>query len=484
LDSSVRKWTQLAAGVLSLCLITAVCFSLGVSLAIPGFLYLLVVVWQSLATGFAPAAVVSIAAVGCLNYFFTPPVLTFNIDNPLDALALGAYLVTSLVITRLASQARGAAQTAERKRREAAQLYQAASRLLALDAEAAMDQSLTIFRDAFPLRTVCLWDGERLRSEPQGEAGEALRDKTRQAYRNGVDRDETVSGTYIRCLRVAGSLAGAIGFEGLPDGESVAGPLSVLAASTAERARAFRAECNAAAAVQTEILRAAFVDAFAHEFKTPMGTILAVSEAIRQTGPLTPEQSELTEILETEAERLNRVAVRLLQTARVEREDVRPRLRAHNIASLVADTVGNHRAIARDRQIALDLGGQTVVVHSDAELFHLALSQLLENALKYSPPTSPVCVRLETLPDAVTIAVTNEGSIAAGDRERIFERFYRGSNAAAQAPGTGVGLYVARKIAVAHGGTLELDDAENGSATFCLRLPAVRSETADECNAT
>src|SRR5450432_3666265 len=108
---------QVALGVIAVGAVTLVCYPLHLDdLAIPALLFLLVVVLQSLAGSFVAAAISSLVAVGCMDYFFVPPVLHWDIDDPLDGVALVVYLATCLIITRLASKARLEARTAEAKR--------------------------------------------------------------------------------------------------------------------------------------------------------------------------------------------------------------------------------------------------------------------------------------------------------------------------------------------------------------------------------
>jgi signal transduction histidine kinase len=110
----------------------------------------------------------------------------------------------------------------------------------------------------------------------------------------------------------------------------------------------------------------------------------------------------------------------------------------------------------------------------DPEMLRIALSQLVENACKYSSAGATISVVLERGSDGVAIRVSNDGSsISAEERYRIFERFYRGSDVKRVTPGSGLGLYVARKIASAHGGALDLepDDPASGRVTFSLHVP-------------
>jgi len=469
----VRKAVgHVALGVFGIGVVTLACYSLHLQFAIPAFLYLLVVVVLSPVGGFTPAAITSIFGVACLDYFFIPPLLTWNIENPLDGVALVTYLVTSLIITRLASKARTEARTAENKSRDLARLYEAACRLLSTEPQDVSSPGvLRIFREVFEVNAVCLFDASTGRLEIAGESAHGLADSTRKASLSIRDHEDRPSAISIRCLNVAGKQMGAVGFEGLHDADSVAGPLSILAAGTLERARSFAAASTAAATVSAEVLRTAIVDAFAHQFNTPLAAILTAAGGMREAGPLEPQQLEMAEMIETETVRLGRLTTRLLRTARLDKDEVQPRLEPTNLPALVARTVEQCRAEAH--MISLELPPAPVEVESDRELLSLALTQLVDNAFKYSPPGSTVEVRLKSESEYATVRVTNSGSsIALEDRERIFERFYR-SASASLIPGTGLGLYVARKIVLAHGGSLYLEKPGPDSRliTFCLSLP-------------
>jgi two-component system sensor histidine kinase KdpD len=160
---------QIAVGSLGVALITLLCFKAHLDYAIPAFLYLLLVVLQSLWSGFATSATVSVIAAACLEYFFIPPVLEWQINDPEDGLALAMYLVTSLIITRLASKARNEARIADRRRKDSGMLYETAARLLSLEPEtAAGPVSLQIFREVFGLRAACIFDAESAKLSMKG----------------------------------------------------------------------------------------------------------------------------------------------------------------------------------------------------------------------------------------------------------------------------------------------------------------------------
>ena len=312
---------QVALGVLAIGAVTLVCYPLHLDdLAIPALLFLLVVVLQSLAGSFVAAAISSLVAVGCMDYFFVPPILHWDIDDPLDGVALVVYLATSLIITRLASKARLETRTAEAKRQDLAQLYDTAWRLMSLEPEAASAQeSLRIFREVFDIQAVCLFNASTGQTDICGESVRGLAEKTKEAALLGHDVEDPALGLSIRLMNVAGRALGAVGFQGLAGPDSVSGHLSMLAAATIERAQSFQAASAASAATQAEVLRTAIVDAFAHQFNTPVATILTAAGGMREAGPLAPAQMELADMIENEALRLGRLTTRLLHTARLDR---------------------------------------------------------------------------------------------------------------------------------------------------------------------
>ena len=187
----------------------------------------------------------------------------------------------------------------------------------------------------------------------------------------------------------------------------------------------------------------------------------------------------MAETVESEATRLGSLTSRLLQVARLDREEIEPLMEVTDTAAVVADIVEQYKRLPLDRQISFVRHGDSADAWADPELLRLALNQLLDNALKYSLPDSEIKVELEPQGDMVYIRVSNSGSsIAAAEQTRIFERFYRGAEARRFTTGSGLGLYVARKIALAHGGMLDLDIQRlNEGVTFYLAIPRVKGET-------
>jgi len=475
-----QRAARVAFGTAAIALVTFVCFRLQLNVATTGFLLLLVIVVQSLFSGFIASAIVSVIATACLDYFIVPPILEWQIDNPIDVVALTTFLVTALVITRLESKVRDEARSAERRRMSLEGLYEVTRQLLALGPETDIAQRLLeTFRKVFDLRAVCLYDSATGETRIEGTSQGELSQKTRDACLSNLDDDDPVTGVSVRCLRALGTTTGAIGFEVLYDPALTAGALSALAVAAMERVRAFREASSAAAAAETEVFRGIVLDVLAHEFKTPLAAISTAAGSIRESGPLRCDQLEMAETIEAEAARLGNLTSRLLRVARLDSAEVKLCAELRNVGSLVTRAVGQYATRVEGRRVSMREQDETLEALVDAELVCLALSQLLDNATKYSRSGSSVSVSTRSEGNFIAIRVSNSGStIPAGAKDHIFERFYRGPDSQQQTPGSGLGLYVARKIALAHGGSLEIDDDDGlgESTVFALKLPIPQGE--------
>ena len=470
---------RIVISVLGDALLALFCYRLDLNLATTSLLFLLAVVAQALGGGVTSSLLASFIAAAFLDYFFVPPVLTWRIADPFDAVALLAFITTSLVIANLASKARAEAKRAEHRRRSLEQLYQASQRLLWMDPGADVARTLLkTLREGFGLRAACFFDGMAAETYVEGESAN-LPGQTREAYMMGVDQDDPSAHVSIRCLHHAGRIKGAIGFENLKAPELTAGPLMTLALATLERARASQEANRATAEAKAEVFRAAVLDALAHEFKTPLGVITAAAGGLRAAGPLGPEQQEMADTIEEEAARLGNLTSRLLRKGQIDREQVKPRMKETEVGSLVFRVAEkyNNQITGRRVRVEQECGPAEAMV--DEELFCLALSQLLDNAVKYSKPAADIVVTLSRK-GTLGVRVHNHGSsVPHTERHRIFERFYRGTQGQQVGTGSGLGLYVAKKIAREHGGNLQIDPdgAEGDGTTFCLTLPLATDES-------
>jgi two-component system sensor histidine kinase KdpD len=478
-----KRWSFvkcLGVGTIAVALLTLLsyCAHIDFPSVIP--LFTLLVVLQSLTGDFKSSAIISVLSAGCMDFFFTEPLFSLRLAHPLNALALVAFIIMALVITSLVSQVRKEAASAMLQKDRLDRLYQLSQQLLALDPEEARGKPfLEPFSRLFGVTALCLVDADTAELQTVGDCQYGLADKTRGAYIRREDVNDPGSPIFVRCLRATGKVTGAIGFEGLEDAGETGGSLAALTTTFVERTNAFRKASVAAAAAQTAVYRSALLDALAHEFKTPLATIMAAAGGLREAGPLASEQEEMANTVENEAARLGSLTSRLLRTARLDSEEIKPRLELVDLTSLIGHIASQHSARSPERPIVLTNPHEAVEVQADPALLRLALNQLVENACKYSRPGSTVTIAVQREAESVAVKVSNNGSsIPSDEKSRIFERFYRGAEAKRSTSGSGLGLFVARKIAVAHGGALELEtqNEASGCITFCLKIPNLKDE--------
>ena len=480
MDNVLRSVKWCIAGSLGITLVTVAGLRLNLSFAIASSCYLLVLIVLSLSGSFVSSALVSILAVGYLDYFFVQPLHSFYVESLVDAMGLVSFLATGLVITRLVTRLRARTESSRLQHENSQRLYELAQRLLAREPDAGgRSDLLEPFRGVFGITAVCLFDAVSADVYIAGKAHRDLEERTGEAFIQGRDHDDRERGISVRCFRVAGKATGAIGFEGLEDPQRTAGPLAALAAAHLERKHSFLRASRAAAAAQTESYRTAILDALAHEFKTPLSTILAAAGALREARSLSADHRDMAETVESEAARLGRLTSRLIRTARLEREEVKPWIELIDVSSAIAEVVDQYTRVSADRRISMVKECDSSEVLADPELLRLAVSQLLDNACKYSAPGSTITLSIARQHDSIAIRVLSNGNpIPAAERSRIFDRFYRGMDGRRVGPGSGLGLFVARKIALALGGSLELDsDSPSAEGTaFRLVLPVPESE--------
>lgn len=456
-------------------LLTLVCFRFGLGVGVAAPIYLLSVVLQSLTGDFLSAALISVLSAGCLDYFFTEPLFAFRMTRPLDVCALVEFLATALVITQLVSRLRVEIRFTNAQKERLDRLYQLSQQFLRLEPEAPEEELLEPLGSLFGVTAIAIFDAQTGEVRLAGSSCSSLAQRTREA---GIERHDTyddASGVTVRCLQLGNKSSGAIGFESLNDPVETAGPLAALTSAHFEKTRAFRTASAASAATQAEVYRSAILDALAHEFKTPLATILAAAGGIREAGPLGPEQMEMAETVESEADRLGRLTTRLLRVARLDREEVRPRIEMLDVHAVIRDMVDQYSQRWSDRRISMVHRGGEKQEAADPELLRLAVSQLLDNACTYSPAGSTIRIVIEHNRDGLVVEVSNSGSsIPESEQRLIFERFYRGLDTKQHTAGSGLGLYVARKIALAHGGSLQLvtGDTVDRGVTFRMNLPA------------
>jgi signal transduction histidine kinase len=223
-------------------------------------------------------------------------------------------------------------------------------------------------------------------------------------------------------------------------------------------------------------LQSEFVSAVSHEFRTPLTSLRQLSEMLSKGRVPTEDlRQQSYDILARESERLQRLVESLLDFGRIEARAFRYHYEHLDPVTLVGDLVAEfqEKAAAQGYRVELTRAGEYPRIHADREALGLALRNLLDNAVKYSPDCRTVWVEMARERDRLAIRVRDQGmGIPASEQKEIFKRFVRGTGSrAANIKGTGIGLAMARHIIEAHDGEIRLESEPGRGSTFTILLP-------------
>lgn len=231
--------------------------------------------------------------------------------------------------------------------------------------------------------------------------------------------------------------------------------------------------------LEADQLKQDFIATVSHELRTPLTPLKGfVAALLSGTVEDTPEsRREYYLIMMNQANRLERLITDLLEVSRVEASRARVEPEVVELTSLLAEQARDLKEQEPERSIELHLPGTAVFVHADPFRLVQVMSNLLGNALKYSPPQSSIEMSVSLEETEVTVSVRDHGcGIPSSEQERVFERFYRVENGLTRRTGgTGLGLYIARGLVQAMAGRMWLTSAPGQGATFSFSLPLSQS---------
>ena len=243
----------------------------------------------------------------------------------------------------------------------------------------------------------------------------------------------------------------------------------------AERARLVEESSRLQLLEEVDRLRAALIGSVSHDLRTPLASIKASISDLADPGLLLSDDDRATLLRTTEEEtdRLTRLVTNLLDMSRIQAGALVPHTSATPLDELIGAVAGRLGPTLGEGRLTVEIADGLPLADVDYLLVEQVLSNLLENAARYTPPGTAVTVRAAAVgDDEVEVAVVDHGpGVAEQERERIFDQFYR-LRAEGQGPvGTGMGLAIVKGIAEAHGGRIWVEATPGGGATFVLRLP-------------
>jgi len=449
---------------------------LHVNPATVGFTFLLSILFISAGWGLRYAIFASLLATIAYNYFFLPPVYTFTIADPQNWVALMAFLVTAVTASQLSERARKSTAHADQRRREVERLYAFSQQLwLSDNVFGLLNLIPKHLVDAFDVSGAALFlEGrqetyfydERSRNLFPVEELKVVSDRGEPV----LDRDH--HNCYMP-LRMGVRSVGALGLAGCDFSLKSLEALGRLVAIAIERASTVERLTRSEAARETDRLRSVLLDSVTHEFRTPLTAIKASAETLLSDAHLEDSQrKDLLQVINQEGDRLNRLIGEAGEVAQLDSHELQFQLEERRISEAVDKALAAAQAALRQHAVQVSIPNDLPPVRMDLERITEVLTQLLDNAGKYSPPESRIHIMAEVRGNEVVTSVADQGpGIDQLEQEMIFEKFFRGRHQRMLIQGTGMGLPIAKAIVELHGGKIGVTSQLGRGSVFYFSLP-------------
>ncbi|MGW1160267.1 ATP-binding protein [Streptomyces sp. NPDC002513] len=426
-----------------------------VGLANDMLLFLTLTVAAALLGGLFPALASAVVGSLLLNWYFTPPVHTLTIADPKNMVAIVIFVGVAVSVASVVDLAARRTHLAARLRAESEILSFLAGNVLR--GETTLEALLERVRETFGMESVALLErtGE---TEPWTRAGSVGPEPARVPEDGDVD--VPVGDLMALCLR------GRV----LPAADRrVLAAFAVQAAVVLDRRRLQQKADEAKELAEGNRIRTALLAAVSHDLRTPLAGIKAAVSSLRSDDVewSAEDRAELLGAIEEGADRLDHLVGNLLDMSRLQTGTVTPIIRETDLDEVVPMALGG----VPEDSVELDIPETLPMVSVDRGLLERAVANVVENAVKYSPPEEKVLVSASALADRVEVRVVDRGPGVPDEfKDRIFEPFQRYGDSP-RGVGVGLGLAVSRGFAEAVGGTLHAEDTPGGGLTMVLTVP-------------
>ena len=448
--------------------------------------YLMAVVVLALFVGRGPILVAAALTALGWSYLFAPPPYSFHIVSFHDKMMLAMYFVVALTVGQLTARLREE-RAAEHKREENSRALYLFTRELA-DARDQTDILQRVVRQigsAFDAEVALVLPSGAEDNAPAAKGTWALQEEEKKKALQAIACNQPVSwkseagsagnGLFVPLAAGAGAI-GAMAVRFKAGGELEGTRQDLLenfAKQTAlvlDRQRLRDAETKARLVAESERFGRTLLSSVSHELRTPLAAIATASDTLRSSGELTAFQAKLSSEIDAAILRLNRVVQSLLSAARIQSGQVRPKMDWCDLADVVRATLRELGPQLEDHTIKRSVQDGLPLVRADFVLLQQAISNLLVNAVTYSPKGSSIELTAELVGSEAEIHVADRGPGLAPDQiERVFEMFHRAPGA--KPGGTGLGLAIVKGFVEAQGGRVEAGNRNGGGALFSILLP-------------
>jgi len=471
-------------------------------------LFLLVVVLVAVRFGRGPSVLATCVSVACFDFFFVPPRFTFAVSDLQYLVTFVVMLAVGLITGHLTADLRFQARVASHREKRSRALYEFARELSgALQTEQIFEITQGFIQRAFRARATLLVpdDAGRLlppaaakpmpapAPAPAPRAADAAARQHRTVLDIGIaqwafDRAEsaglgtdTLPASRIFYLPLVAPMRtrGVLAIEPeqrhwmlIPEQRQQLDTFAALAAIALERVHYIEVAQNALVNMESERLRNSLLAALSHDLRTPLTSLVGLSESLAGSRPpLAPAQLETAGLLHDEALRMSALVANLLDMARIQSGEVKFNLQWQALEEVVGSALRASAPQLRGHVLRTHLPAGLPLLRFDAVLIERVLCNLLENAAKYTPPGARIEIAAALRGACIDVMVCDDGpGLPQGREEAVFEKFTRGERESAK-PGVGLGLAICRAIVDAHGGRIHAAPSPLGGAAFVMTLP-------------
>ena len=436
---------------------------------------LLAILYVSAFWGLWVSIFMSLLATLFFNYCFLPPIGTLTIADPQNWVALCAFLVTAITASQLSEQARRRARDANRRRQELERLYAFTQQMLV--AGSVVELLNVIPRhivESFGVQDAALYLANR---DAVYRSGGGLRELDADQLKAIMARGEPVVDVERRVcyvpVRLGVRSVGSLGLSGVVLGRETLEALGTVIAIAVERVSAIEALGKAEAARQEERLRSALLDSVTHELRTPLTAIKAsVTSLLTQPELSEAQRRELFSIINEESDHLNHLIEEAIEMARLDAGEIELEIEPHPIREVVEAAIEDSKNALANHSVEIRLPEGLPLVPMDPVRIREVLTQLLDNAVKYSPTASPIVISSEVSGRFLVTSVADRGAGIDGfEQALVFDKFYRGREHRYRVQGTGMGLAICKAIVEAHGGSMGVTSQVGSGSVFFFNLP-------------
>lgn len=453
-------------------------------------LFLLAVVLAAIRYGLGPAVAAAFLNVMAFDFFFVPPRFSFAVSDVQYLMTFAVMLAVGLVTAKLTSELKFQARISNRREHRARALYEMSRDLSgALMTQQIAEISQRFAENGFDARAAIMLvnEDDKLLEPIQVPDGLLKVDigVSQWVFDHSTEAgcgSDTLPGLpffYIP-LKAPMRTRGVLVLEPYhpqrflaPEQRRLLDTFARLIAIAIERVHYVEVAQSTTLQMESERLRNSLLSAISHDLRTPLAALVGLADSMSLIQPpMTEQQAEIAVSIRVEALRMNSLVNNLLDMARLQAGAVKLNKQWQPLEEVIGSAIKTMGATIARYQVIVDLPENLALLEFDSVMIERVFSNLLENAVKYTPPNS--CIKIGAAPNTnnyVDIWVEDNGpGLPVGKEEEIFKKFERGLKESAT-PGVGLGLAICRAIVEAHGGIIRAENRRTGGARFVFSLP-------------